>query len=354
MRTLHHTQRHSQSGFGLIELMVALLLGIIIMLGVTEVATNNSQTRGELERTGAQIENATYALQLLQDELVSAGFWGEMGQQGSATFPPVCPTTALELTSALGYPVQGPPDPLTPLPAGSPCVDVVKPKTGTNYIAIRRANSCALGSTGCEAAGSNFYLQVNSCFKPSDDTAPKPGIDFLINTQPATNLTYKKRDCSTTAPQYRFFNRVYFVNSADQLARVELVGDKYDTDPDPDKVAKLVDGVELMRLEYGLDTSGDGQADSYVSDTTTPTGPAGTAWANVVSVRISLVVRNQQSSNGFSDDKKYTVAGKTYCALPASGPACNITIPAAFKNYRRQQYIRTVSLRNVAGRREKA
>jgi type IV pilus assembly protein PilW len=338
MRTLHHTQFHSQRAFGLIELMVALLLGIIIMLGVTEVATNNSQTRGELELTGAQIENATYALQLLQDELVSAGFWGEMGEQVSATFPPVCPVTAAELKNALGYPVQG---------SGVLCSAVV-PKTDTNYIAMRRANSCARGSTGCEVAASNFYLQVNSCFKPSDDTAPKPGIDFLINTQPATNLTYKMRDCSTTAPQYRFLSRVYFVNSADRLARAELVGGAYGS------ATELVDGMELMRLEYGLDTDGDGQADRYVSDTTSPTGPSGTAWANVVTVRISLVMRNSKPSGGFSDDKTYTVAGKTYCALPASGPACDITIPAAFKNYRRQQYSRTVSLRNVAGRWEKA
>jgi len=324
-------QRRTQPGFGLIEIMVALLLGVIIMLGVTQVATNNSQTRNELERTGQQIESATYALQLMEDDLVSAGFWGEMGEQTVGALPLVCPATQAELTTALGYPVQG---------EGTLC-SAVLPKADTNYIAIRRANSCALNSTGCEAAASNFYLQVNSCFVPSNDSAPKPGIDYLINTAPATNLTYKARDCTSTAPQYRFLSRIYFVNAADRLARTELVGSVYGA------ATELVDGVELMRLEYGLDTSGDGQADAYT------TAPVGVAWANLVMVRISMVVRNLQPSDGFSDEKTYTLADKTYCAQPAVGPACDITVPAAFKNYRRQVYTRTVSLRNVAGRREK-
>ena len=41
-------------GLGLIEIMIALALGVIIMLGVTEIATQNSLTRYELERTGGR------------------------------------------------------------------------------------------------------------------------------------------------------------------------------------------------------------------------------------------------------------------------------------------------------------
>jgi type IV pilus assembly protein PilW len=96
----------------------------------------------------------------------------------------------------------------------------------------------------------------------------------------------------------------------------------------------LVEGVETLRFEYGIDTDGDGQVDL---DTATPTG---TQWANVVMVRVSLVVRNLASSPGYSDTRTYTVGGESY------------TVPTAFQGHKRQVYTRTVSIRNTAGRRE--
>ena len=94
----------------------------------------------------------------------------------------------------------------------------------------------------------------------------------------------------------------------------------------------------MMRLEYGLDsTNGDGQVDEYTDD---PNVPDPTAWTNVVMVRISLVVRSTEPSSGTLDTKVYEVAGETYA------------VPTAFSDHRRQVYTRTVSLRNVAGRRE--
>jgi len=70
----------------------------------------------------------------------------------------------------------------------------------------------------------------------------------------------------------------------------------------------------------------------------------------VVMARVSLVVRNTESSGGFVDDKIYTIAGDTYCT--ARTPSCDVELPAAFEDHRRQVYSRTVGLRNVAGRRE--
>jgi|UPI000312EEE4 type IV pilus assembly protein PilW len=377
-----HAQRHVfQTGLSLIEIMVALTLGIIIMLGVTEVATNNSITRGEIERTGRQIESASYALQQIENDLLSAGFWGEMGEQGveidtlNNAFPvddactaptaaelaalpavPVCPGLAadscdarVEMVRSTVFPVDGADE------AGSSCV---VPKAGTDFLAIRRVSSCALldtdgtDNTSCDDSAGNFHLQVNSCFDPLDDAYPLPGIDFRIDKD-LDNLNYPVRLSSCPiltaytppaatdrAPIYRFVSRVYFVSSivdADgneidsRLVRAEL--DLNQSTDDYDET-ELVEGVELMSLEYGIDSNGDGQIDVYTN------APVGVQWADIVMVRISLVVRNLQPSAGFTDNKTYTVLGATH------------TVPAAFADHRRQVYTRTVSLRNVAGRRE--
>jgi len=314
------------------------------MLGVTQIATNNSSTRNELERAGRQLENAAYALGEIENDLTNAGFWGELGSQDPGIFPPVCPDEINatpaddEFRQVLAYPVQGGQgefDCVTVDPPGTK----IAPKAGTDYLAIRRVNSCALGDLGCDAVGGgHFYLQVHACFDPTNET-DLPGISYVIDSiddVPDLSIfryTQRGADCGAAppAPQYRFLNRVYYLNDDDQLVRAELVGNQYTQ-------TTLVEGVEMLRIEYGLDSTGnDGQVDEYTNN---PNVPDPTAWGNVVMARVSLVVRSTESSGGFVDNKVYTVAGASY------------TVPAEFRSHRRQVYTRTVSLRNVAGRRE--
>ncbi len=392
--SLHETLQPLQRGLGIIEIMIALALGVIIMLGVTQVATNNSSTRYELDRAGRQLENAVFALREIEADLTNAGYWGEMGEQLEGTFPPVCPTTACDrfnnpanwnsallvvdgsptacdLDRALHYPVQGgmaragsedfPCDTLDPDDLdGDSDADKITPKLATDYLAIRRANSCARGSAGCEAAGSNFHLQVNACSADGVVGAPLAGINYVIAPIVATPdlsiFRYKKRaeSCAAAdpAPQYRFLNRIYYISADDQLMRADLV---WNVTHQYQQTA-LVEGVELMRFEYGLDTTDDGQVDAYTN------APTDAEWPDVVMVRVSLVVRSAAPSPGFTDDKRYTIGEETYCADenpkdfdndPYSG-SCDLDIPDALLDHRRQLYTRTVSLRNVAGRREGA
>ncbi len=375
MNIRHSRLQRSPAGFSIVEIMIALALGVIIMLGVTQVATNNSNTRYELDRAGRQIENATYALREMENDITNAGYWGEMGAQPVVTFPAVCPNQACdreadedlsgagcELNWAMAFPVQGGSaafacgtlGTITPKFRTTPAV------AKTDYLAVRRANSCALGSTGCtasdDAATANFRLQVNSCYDPNDPNDPIP---YALDSD-LTKLTYTQRDCATLAPRYRFLNRVYYINDKDQLMRAELVGNQY-------VQTALVDGVEWMSVEYGMDKDGDGQIDAGVNGYTpnptsdlTATPPTlnafpTSAWADVVMARISLVVRNMEPSSGFEDTKIYTIGTNedntpiTYCSNTTT---CTVELPAAYKNHRRQVYSRTVGLRNVAGRRE--
>src|SRR3954467_8774832 len=70
-------QKHS--GISLVELMIAIALGLILLLGLTTVYLNSSRASKELQRAGQQIENGRYALELLTNDLRHAGFFGELG-----------------------------------------------------------------------------------------------------------------------------------------------------------------------------------------------------------------------------------------------------------------------------------
>lgn len=333
-----HSYRGSR-GFTLVEVMIALLLGIMLILGITQIAARNSLTGHEIDRTSRQLESASYALRTIESDLRSSGFWGETAPEPDGVLPPLCaglnvdidgamaelgfvdgtPTAA---TSILGYPVQGE-------VSGLDCI-ASSLAPGTEFLAIRRASSCSIGSAGCSPEDDSFFIQSNACFTSTGGAALTPG-DFRINDDVAEMQggDYQMRDCATDAPIYKILNRIYFVNNEAQLVRAELQGTgaaaQYVEIP-------IVDGVETLRFEYGLDTDDDGQVDTQT------TLPSGIEWQDVVLVRIHLMVRNLEPSGGV-DQKTYTVDGTAF------------TIPTGFESHRRQLHSRAVSLRNVAGRR---
>jgi type IV pilus assembly protein PilW len=343
-------------GFSLIELMIAILLGSLLMLAVTEIVTRNSSVRNELARSSERIENGTYAINLLVREISSAGFWGETGAQvPDPNGPPsifagtdVDPGDALdaidELTLALGYPIHGGTATGDGVPLSfGPSTDSVDIKDGTDYLVIRRGNSCAFNRPGCaddDVGSDDVYLQVNSCFDPVTAGAPIPGEIRLAQRTGATSfapsLNFLPVDCGDSgedAPIYRFLDRIYFVDTEDNLVRAELNGGAFSTET-------LVPGVELLRFGYGLDNGpgvarGDGQIDEF--DVPDPVDPS--EWADVVSIRVSMVVRSLASTAGFNDDRTYTVEGQAYTV-------------DAFQDHKRQVYSRTVSVKNIGGRRE--
>ena len=99
----------------------------------------------------------------------------------------------------------------------------------------------------------------------------------------------------------------------------------------------LIEGVENMQILYGVDSTGDGIANSYVNATAVAAGvvAAGTAdWSRVVSVRVALLVDTGQTVSPDNDTGGYVLLD----AAPIT-PASNLT-------FRRRVFTTTVPIRN--------
>lgn len=312
---------YRQGGFTLVEMMVAMLLGIMILLAVSEVFVNNNRTRIEIENTTRQIENGRYAMQLLESELANAGFFGEAGGQSLPDNLWRCPKTEARLRDVMGVPVYG----QNNLTSGNQPSCVSNYKFGNDYLAVRRSSTCAAGSADCDAFKAGyFHVQVSAC------SSSNPG-QVLVKSASST-LTAMTRKCIATqkAPVYRFLSRLYYVNSSDTLVVAEL-GSPNAT---PSYVVTpLVDGIERLHLQYGLDNDGDGEVDEF--DAT----PSGDEWGDVVAVRIWLLARNLAATPGFTDNRSYVLADEAAYTPPPDG-------------FKRQLYTSTVRINNLAGRRE--
>lgn len=68
--------RGRERGFGLVELMISMLIGLVIIAALVTLFVNTSGNNRELARANSMIENGRFAIKVLEDDLAHAGYWG--------------------------------------------------------------------------------------------------------------------------------------------------------------------------------------------------------------------------------------------------------------------------------------
>ena len=78
MSTSVRIPRHA--GFTLVELMIAMLIGVVLMGGVIQIFASSKQTYRTQDELGRTQENARYAMEVLLKDIRMAGYMGCFGQ----------------------------------------------------------------------------------------------------------------------------------------------------------------------------------------------------------------------------------------------------------------------------------
>lgn len=340
-----------QAGLSMIELMVAITIGLFLLVGLVSVFSTSNQTYMDLGRASQQIESGRFAVQVLADDIAHAGFYGRYSQTPTTpgALPDPCVNNIMAtLLTGIALPVQGYDAPATsPITA---CVPVANHQPGTDIIVVRRNDStqAAGEATSIPAAAltaNTIYMQANA-----DSTAtPVIGVGSGVTATDQTTFPLKSKDPTLFAPIRRYHVHIYFIapcsvpngggtvctGGSDDggapiptLKRIELTSNGVMS------VVSLVEGIENLQFDYGVDADKDG-----VPDTTYTTDPASVAaWMNVVAVRINLLSRQIERTNGYTDSRTYDmgVAG----ASTPNGP------------YKRHVYNTVIRVVNPASRRE--
>lgn len=334
-------------GHTLVELMVSIAIGLIVLAALVTLFAGNSRQRGEIERANEQTENGRYALQLLSEDLRDAGYLGSFNPGTVAgpnpqlvipgALPNACATTVAQLNSAMSLPVQGY-DNGAIVPG---CLADVR--AATDILVVRRASTCAVGTAGCDPqVPGDAYLQASGC--ATEFTA---GTYYALDTN-VLALNLHQKDCVTAAQLYQYRTHIYFIANDDKpgdgiptLKRAELGAGTFNIVP-------LVEGIENLQLEYGLDTNvpTTGSPAVYAADPNTYNGCAPAVcvsnWRNTVAVQINLLARGQTPTQGYTDTKTYTLG------LTAAGGA-NVVGPFN-DGFKRHTYSTVARLYNPAGR----
>jgi len=344
MRLNHPTRPR---GYSIIELMVAITISLIVLAALVGLFAGNSRERGEIERANQQTENGRYALQIIGDDLRDAGYFvsfnpGTVAGPNAqlvipAALPNACAVDVPTLNSAVAIAVQGYDN-----GANAPAC-VADLRAGTDILVVRRASTCAVGSAGCDPqVAGDVYLQVSGC-----GTEFSAGTYYALDSN-AGNLNLHQKDCATAALIYQFRSHVYFVANNDKpgdgiptLKRAELGAGAFNIVP-------LVEGVENLQLEYGLDTTvpTTGSPAVYTADPSSYNGCAPATcvsyWRNTVTAKINVLTRSLTTTQGYADAKTYALG------LTAAGGAN--TVGPFNDGYKRHVYYSVARLNNPAGR----
>ena len=330
-----------QRGLSLIELMISITIGLLILAALSSLLVNQSKTRTELDKSNRMIDNGRYALEVLSDNLSLAGYYGEFQPSSGvpaipATLPDPCSNVAADISAALQLAVQGYQAATKDSQiAGPPCGftyttgSELSLKTGSDILVIRRASTATPIVQGDALAGTH-YIQASLC---QLDVVP-----YIVSTTPADFTLRRCPPSGTTLADLRnFMVQVYFVSpnntSSDSIPTLK----RRELDPTSHNfvTTPLVEGIEYMQIDYGLDADNDGTPDSYDA------APTVAQWPTVVAVKMNILARNTESTLSHTDTKTYTL-----------GAGASGTFGPFNDHYKRHVYARVIRLINPAGRRE--
>jgi len=379
--------RRAAAGLSLVELLVGMTVGLFLTLGLLVMMVGTSRGFKTQDDFARMQEGGVEALRYIGDSLRMAGFYGLNGSPGGATtvaLPQLAAGGGQEIDTLNDCGSAGNP------PAVNWALQVERALWGTNVLTPATVN----GVYPCIQAG-NFlgYLghqilvtrgsngsQVPDPATPGDLTDATFDNDRMyVQANPAMGVIFRggavrfaalkaagesaritdAASAVVDAPIFEFQTHVYYIRPCTRplapptcaatddggfpsptLVRQQLVGRTMTELP-------LVPGVERIGYVYGVDDvnnnptrTWDGIPDRY---TTAPT-PA--QWPNVVTVRVSVLMRSATPNAGYDD------SGKRYDLTSGIPPAftCN---PAVLNDcqYRRHVFTQTFQVRNIAVRR---
>lgn len=354
MLTFTATPRHLQRGVNLIEIMVAMTIGLFLVLGATLLYVNTKKTSDIDDSIARLQETARYALSILEVDVRMANYLGATNNG-----------------------------------------DAVKNKNDNLYIPAGSTGTALEGSTGAADCGAGYATSIDRYIDATNNRFNLNCAAFASAVTSSDTLTVRRveRDnhgadstrlqicstrnfvrmtrgqdslCPATAEYHNMIVHGYYIDQQSNQStsypslRRKTLGVSTATPPTPAfSDVEIIPGVEDMQIELGWDDSDASQLTSragaarYVQpENALLTKASGGPNGRIVSVRIWLLIRAETRDPTFTDTQTYAYADR----LVANGITTTLNNTGARTKayrpndgFRRLLVSRTFYVRNVTG-----
>ncbi|MET0533463.1 MAG: PilW family protein [Steroidobacter sp.] len=322
------------AGFSLVELMVAITLSLLLLTGVIAIFSSSRVSYETTHQLSRVQETGRFALEQLARHIRSSGFagcarqpnyissalnnatalqWDFMGspvrgfEASAEGFVPALTGSGVETAAIAGSDVlvvRGPRLEAEPTQITADMANPQAPVVVANTSGIRAGGEVVM-AYNCEAqaiffavpSGTSLLHTVGSADAPPSNSVASTSYQFGMNDEvvPVESVVYfvaptpGSTGANPTVPAG--------TNSLWRRAGVSLA-------------EELVQGVEQMQVEYGMDTDGDRIVDTY------SVAGAATNWQQVISVRVALLVRSVDQYGSDKDQRTYQLLNSPPVAPP--------------------------------------
>lgn len=355
--------KRRQSGLTLTELMVAILVGSFATLAVVQSFAVSEEQRRSATSGGDATFNGLISMSSIQQDVRMAGFGinasGLLGCAVQVYDEGISPPRTYSWTMAPILITQGvgtAPDRITVTYSSSDTlptpINIIQnmPNPAANYkvnnafgvdagdllVAVEAGKGCTLAQAtntpNLASNGPKDLIIHNSGNYTDSNGVVRPA---RYNRPGGFGPTYTTAGSLINLGQGPTVNEYYINNNTLMVDRtlINQIG------------AELAPNIVQLQAQYGVDTDGNGTADSWTE--VTPTTEAG--WLNAVAVRIALVARSALAER----PNPTTGACETTTTLPRwteAGMNLDVSGDPNWRCYRYRVFTTTTSLRNLIWR----
>jgi type IV pilus assembly protein PilW len=338
-----------QRGLSLVELMVSIVIGLVLVTGIIQVFLSSQQTYTAQQEIARLQENIRFSHEFLNRDIRMAGYAGCISI-GNTQYENLLKNTTAKFDLNFDNAVWGIDNNI----AGAKVDTDISPNENTDVLVLRTPVGDAVDVTvdtngtqliikdtsnipsECPATGkSGFcpddFLLISNCVSKSfifqaaslTPNTPTVGSVKIVHngaTDPGNNLTTWGGDnglgtnLGVGSQVIKYQTTVYYIGTsinADGTLGEPALFSRTGKDGTGNQ---LVEGVEDMQIEYGIDTSAASGRTFEAAVYKSANNVTATEWPNVVSVRIKLLVRSKANLLETASDDKEIINGVAIAA----------------------------------------
>lgn len=274
-----------QRGMSLVELMVAIVISLLLVGGTIQIFASNKQTYRVQEAMSRLQENGRFAMEFLKRDIRMADFWGCAGAianvtnhvvsaDGGTTVPPI-DLAAGGVNGSNDDGLNGS-DTITLQGAYGAGLTIFSHNVNAASFSLNTVDHGLIDgdlviATNCERA--DHFMITNANSGSTVTVVGNTGVAHNnLGNANKPGLQYREGD------MFKVYRYSYSIQAGEN-GQPALFRSTNGVD------AELVEGVEDMQVLYGVDSDGDGTANTYAD------ADAVADMEEVVAVRISLTLR---------------------------------------------------------------
>lgn len=382
--TRRFSNQRTAAGISLVEMMIAMVIGLVLMLGVIQVFSASRTASMLAEGSARAQENGRFAMDFLQRDIRMAGHFGCVNDQAHFVRGEGDPAINTGAVSGSGHPldfsisVQGyeapntkPPGTLTlgdtwAVPVNLPAaITKLNPRGGSDILVLRYLapegvpiKALTTGSDSVVGFDATAGLRLTEGGQAAPNVFGVADCDHATVfkgtyvsgkvTATGTNLSNYSTRPSGQTMLYRAESLVYYVGTSATSGEPALMRARSNGAYDYGTPEELVEGIENMQLLFGLDQT------ANISNTSPPLGNISTqAIASDVSINTDSTAAGQWRRVG---QVQVGILARSPARSTAEGPATALSYPSALgvsfapptqtDGRYRMTYESTIALRN--------